>query len=586
MEGRSLERLRNAIQRWARDRDVRAGFGVCLLIAAHVAYYFPRVVDDLFISLRYAENLARGNGAVYNIGERVEGYSSPAWMYIQTLGFILHLEPVTFTKVVGIACLFATAFGARELARRVYGVEGWASWIPAYACAATSYLVDWTVLGLETPFHVAAIVLCPIAIANALDARSPRHRALAVLAVVALGTSRPESALYVVANILAGLARARTRRELADTVKLLLPIVTASGVVLGGLLALRVAYYGELVPNTYFVKGAHASFALEKLAPLWRQGASPAEAIYYTAGIFVLLAYSIRRGMLAPALSVVLCLYFTAKVAPDWMPSLRHLLPVTVLAPVGWARIITDLREAKAHKQAAVSIGVVILALLSIASVDVRFSPIEHRSAWVERKSAGRWSDTLLAYRRIEPPHVTKMDAYAMGQISQVWGVLETSSEPVERSWYAGRDIGALGFYTGVRVFDTAGLVTREVSRSKAFHEGAAHGDVPDDLIEAMMAKHSVAADVFDGWDAALGRHPSLLAGYTVVSGAPDAPGRIVAADRMAPSHVEIVRRYRAFVARLPRLYHLHTLYGESMGAAAERRLRIVESTKVEGSKP
>ena len=106
-QGRWLERSRNALQTWARDRDVLAGFGVCLLIAAHVTYYFPRVVDDLFISLRYAEELAMGNGAVYNIGERVEGYSSPAWMFIQTIGFVFHFEPVTFTKVVGIACLVA-----------------------------------------------------------------------------------------------------------------------------------------------------------------------------------------------------------------------------------------------------------------------------------------------------------------------------------------------------------------------------------------------------------------------------------------------------------------------------------------------
>jgi hypothetical protein len=38
-----------------------------------------------------------------------------------------------------------------------------------------------------------------------------------------------------------------------------------------------------------------------------------------------------------------------------------------------------------------------------------------------------------------------------------------------------------------------------------------------------------------------------------------------------------MLRRYRAFAAKLPRLYHLHTLYGESMGAAVAKRLRVVE---------
>ncbi len=30
-------------------------------------------IDDAYISFRYAENLANGNGLVYNVGERVEG---------------------------------------------------------------------------------------------------------------------------------------------------------------------------------------------------------------------------------------------------------------------------------------------------------------------------------------------------------------------------------------------------------------------------------------------------------------------------------------------------------------------------------
>ncbi|MGO8788779.1 MAG: hypothetical protein ACLQVL_15550 [Terriglobia bacterium] len=33
-------------------------------------------LDDAFISYRYAENLARGEGLVFNPGERVEGYSN------------------------------------------------------------------------------------------------------------------------------------------------------------------------------------------------------------------------------------------------------------------------------------------------------------------------------------------------------------------------------------------------------------------------------------------------------------------------------------------------------------------------------
>ncbi len=125
-------------------------------------------------------------------------------------------------------------------------------------------------------------------------------------------------------------------------------------------------------------------------------------------------------------------------------------------------------------------------------------------------RRATKKRDTLLAYRRIEPPHVTKMDAYGMGQISQVWGVLETSAEPIDTSWYAGRDIGALGFYTDVRVFDTAGLVTREVSHST---EWAARQD-PRRATRRDARQAPIAADLFEGWGGALGKQQAFMRDY------------------------------------------------------------------------
>ena len=44
-----------------------------------VVHFANKSYDDVFISLRYAENLAAGRGLVFNPGERVEGYSNFAW---------------------------------------------------------------------------------------------------------------------------------------------------------------------------------------------------------------------------------------------------------------------------------------------------------------------------------------------------------------------------------------------------------------------------------------------------------------------------------------------------------------------------
>ena len=52
--------------------------GAALLIILS-ARYWKFTVDDAYISLRYDQNLVRGNGLVYNLGERVEGFSNLTW---------------------------------------------------------------------------------------------------------------------------------------------------------------------------------------------------------------------------------------------------------------------------------------------------------------------------------------------------------------------------------------------------------------------------------------------------------------------------------------------------------------------------
>ena len=67
-----------------------------------VAWYFRFFQDDAFISFRYADNFARGNGLVGNLGEYVEGYTNFLWTILIAVGLFLHLDPVIFSQVSGI----------------------------------------------------------------------------------------------------------------------------------------------------------------------------------------------------------------------------------------------------------------------------------------------------------------------------------------------------------------------------------------------------------------------------------------------------------------------------------------------------
>ena len=48
-------------------------------LTVHSLIIQPWMLDDAFISFRYAENWVSGHGPVYNAGERVEGYTNFLW---------------------------------------------------------------------------------------------------------------------------------------------------------------------------------------------------------------------------------------------------------------------------------------------------------------------------------------------------------------------------------------------------------------------------------------------------------------------------------------------------------------------------
>jgi hypothetical protein len=56
--------------------------------------------DDAFISYRYARNWVEGHGIVFNVGERVEGYTNFLYVALMTIPFLLGLDVLHFSVVV------------------------------------------------------------------------------------------------------------------------------------------------------------------------------------------------------------------------------------------------------------------------------------------------------------------------------------------------------------------------------------------------------------------------------------------------------------------------------------------------------
>ncbi len=320
----------------------------------HAAVYFFVTSDDALITLRYAQNLAAGHGAVYNPGgPPVEGFSNPAFTVFTALLIRLGLAPVIAAKCVGLVSLLLLCGVLPALSRAIDGrgarVAGAYSPVASLFLASSTYVVFWSVAGLETVSH--ALLICYAVLRTMRDTEHERT-GLAPLAWLAVAASRPEGAFigafaFAAQWILLGL---RPRVVVRWTLLFGFPALA--------LLALRYAYYGALVPNTFVAKvsfGENSTlWGLRQLAAFATDGGY---LLLIPAAAFVFARLG-RTGVSATwliALSVVAAqALFVVVVGGDFMPAYRFLIPVypllCVFAAAGYARL-ASLHEAHgAHR--------------------------------------------------------------------------------------------------------------------------------------------------------------------------------------------------------------------------------------------
>lgn len=211
---------------------------------------WPFTIDDAYISARYAQQWAAGHGLVYNLGERVEGFSNFTWVCLLTLLERVGAPFEPGVKVLGLVSAAAAALAMLLLIQRRLRVSGlwpvigaglWLGLDPAFAV--------WTVGGLETPLFAALLAW---ALFLWLDDAPPKARFTALLGglLAAVAWTRPEGPAVAVGLLVLTPLMFREpavrRHRLAAAVLAL--AVTAAG------FGLRRWYYGAWWPNPYYVK--------------------------------------------------------------------------------------------------------------------------------------------------------------------------------------------------------------------------------------------------------------------------------------------------------------------------------------------
>ncbi len=212
--------------------------------------------DDSMISMRYAWNLAHGEGLVWNPGERVEGFTNLLMTLYMALWCALLSKSgaVLAVQISGAVFLLAGAWLAMRIGEALLEgseLEGRPELsVLFFAGALLYYPLDyWSLMGMETGLLAALIAAGAWRSIRAGDSTRPRWGMAALLGLAFL--TRPDSAVAIACVMLHRLAGVWRRPGWLKALALESALIAAC---VASVSIFRWIYYGSLTPNTYRLK--------------------------------------------------------------------------------------------------------------------------------------------------------------------------------------------------------------------------------------------------------------------------------------------------------------------------------------------
>ena len=253
----------------------------CIAVGLWRAWQAMWIGDDAFISLRYSDMFARGEGLVFNRGEWVEGYTNFLWTLL--LGLLGKLNvSLPHSAVLGNLILFA---GSVVLSMRICQKVKLAFW-PALVMSACYPCIAFATSGLETMPAAFCVLL-------GLSFLLSKQYILAGFGFVLAALMRPDHLLFwgcgglslLLSHLYLHKEAFLKRLRWSIYLKYSLPLFT----IYLPYFIWRMNAYGELFPNTYYAKSGHLTY--------WKQGGLYLSSFLIGSGAWWMIVSLIILGM-------------------------------------------------------------------------------------------------------------------------------------------------------------------------------------------------------------------------------------------------------------------------------------------------
>ncbi len=439
--------------------DIKVYGFIALGILAIILYYYSKafdfIQDDSFITFRYVKNFTEGNGLVFNIGERVEGYTCFLWVIVlagvKSLGFNF----ISASQVLGIISSMLTLLFTYLISSKIFPKDKGAAFNLVFSLAAVTFLASngsfayWAVSGMETGLFGCLITLGVYLYLRELKDGTDSIP-LSSLAFLFASLTRPEGNLIFAVTVI---------HKIIYTVKYKKPDLTSQtskltsrnnliwiGIyVIPALIFMgwRYSYYGYLLPNTFYAKtGSSLEYYSAGLDYTWTFLKS-----YGFYGLFVLIAlYTLTSkerfyNYLYLVMIFAVFTLYVIFVGGDVLRPNRFFVPIMpvffILVQEGLA-MLTGLFDKKREMALGAIVGIAFTAGLSYYTYS-------------------KEAEIIKGYADLEKGLVEKM------KITGNW--LKNKQQQAGRPLtVAATTIGAISYYSDVILVDMLGLTDKEVA--------------------------------------------------------------------------------------------------------------------------
>ncbi|HXH23413.1 MAG TPA: hypothetical protein VNN10_15445 [Dehalococcoidia bacterium] len=418
------------------------------------------VSDDAMITFRYARNLVDGYGPVFNVGERVQGYTHPLWLLVLSLASLIYDDAVYLSVVLGAGFTLATFAVLAHALTRLAG--DWRAGLLLTALlgglfASSEAWVSFQTSGLENSLSHLLLALLVAMVASGRRPALPPLAALCSLLVL----TRPDFALLVAPLALAAAwERRRDPRELALSVAACAPLFAW--------LAFAWAYYGAPYPNTASAKlgiypdlGSAIDQGLRYLADWARYEPAPVMAAAFLGVVGAALARGSYPRLLA--LGAALYVAYVVLIGGDFMRG-RFLLPSFVVAALLGAFALAPRLRRWPLLSRPLGLGVAIFGIAIACGAWQALAPAQDRDVGANGIVNERLfydGFDIWDYRRTGRLTLAEIDVTAIAATLKGFAA---QCGPFAIHWGTP---GTLGYLTGpeVSLIDTIGLTDEYISR-------------------------------------------------------------------------------------------------------------------------